>query len=577
MAATYALPSPSMNSHGHGEHHSHSHIRRTAPQRSPLRPASMNEASCIVNGLSTSDLLKPDMQSHHQSSHSADLFYDMPPEQAPPAPQNFKPRPSFSTPNGARTKSMERRKSVGLPTHLRLQPNGYGFPPPAPQRSRASTIEGGATKWITTAEAVSSLLIPLPYVLASLAFSPVSASQTQDDDINQLKKVGMKPELDLLTICAVTSLVLVLVGLRGTFGTRSIHLDGRKKSLGGEEIVKKPQWAHLARRVGARLITVGLPFYATSMLGAARVALVMLAGLSSNIMATEDELTDASKATGWRRLISRRRWTLGSIALQLLYDLSQITNNSSATNTCLGYLALGIATLVLPPPFPSSNPNMSIVTTIPPASTSATSAVLATPWETPPQLQSRSPQASTISPLICTPEDVNLTLGTAIALGILSGMFSIFLPSRGGITLDQVGWGLMAVSTAALALTTAKPRSLEGNKSLGLLLGSVLSSYFSIQWRSDPFSSFAFQGVFIGISFAATRLDTLTASSTSLHPQHRHQHHHHHPAQTHVVQHGEMSKLSAFLIQSVPHGPCGTLLIGILAEKDSRRIFYFMW
>lgn len=577
MAASYALPSPTMNGHGHRGHHSHSHIRKTASQRSPLRPASMNESAYNVNALSASnDLLKPDMQSQYQSSKSNDLFYDIPQEQAPPTTQTFKSPSSFSTPNGARTKSMERRKSVGLPTHLRLQPNGYGFPPPSLQRSRASTIEGGATKWMTTAEAFSSLLIPLPYVLASLACSPMLAPQIQGEETLQLDGLRRQIKIDWPLLCSLTSLTLVLVGMRGKLGTTSVRLDRRKKSLDGEAIVEKRQWAHLARRIGARLVTVGLPFYATSMLGAARVALVLLAGLASNTMTTEDESTDLSKAMGWRRLVSQRRLTLGSIALQLLYDLSRISNQASATNTCLGYLTLGVAIFVLPPPFPSSKPRMSILTTSPPASESATSAFLATTWETPPQLPSRSTQVSTISPLICTPEDVNLTLGTGTVLGIMTAMSGISFGSSGGhmpATPAQIAWGLLAACAAALALTTVKPRNLQCNKFLGLVFGSVLSSFFSIQWGGGSFSSFAFQSMFIGISFAATKLDTLPDFSTSCHSQHQHQH----PAPKHVVQHGEMSRLSTFLIQSIPHRPWGILLVGILAEKDSRRIFYFMW
>lgn len=581
MAATYALPSSTMNGHGHGGHHSHSHIRKTATQRSPLRPASMNEASYNVNRLSaTNDLLKPNMLPHHQSSNSADFFYDIPQEQASPPAQSFKPRPSFSTPNGARTKSMERRKSVGLPTHLRLQPIAYGFPPPTSQRPRASTIEGGATKWMTTAEALSSLLIPLPYVLASLACSPSFAKSVQDSDAPMLDNVRSQAIFDWPFVCSLTSLTLVLVGLRGKFSIAFVDLDRRKKSLGGEEITEKRQWVQMSRRIGARLMTVGLPFYATFMLGAARVALVMLAGLASNIMSTEDEATTSNRTPDWRRLISQRGWTLGSIALQLIYDLSRASAHPSVTNICLGYLALGISILALPPPFPTLKSRMSIVAANPPASESATSAVLATPWETARQMAAMPPQIKTTSPLICTPEDVNLTLWTGTVLSILSVLAGRYLGStefNAPTTPVRVVFGLLAALTSALALTTAQPRSLQCNKSLGLVLGSLFALFVSMQWDNTPFSFTAFQSVFIGLSYAATRLDTLAASFTSSNSQHQHQNRHHHPAQTPAVQYGEMSRLSAFLIQRIPRRPWGVLLIGILSEKDSRRIFYFMW
>lgn len=141
MSTTYAIPA--MNGHGAG-HHGHSHSRKSASQRFPLQPTTVNGNHQINGGQSLTDLLKPQMESQHESQKSVDVNPKSQKEQLSPFPQLSSPHPSFSTPTFARTKSMERRKSVGLPTHLRLEGNGYGFPPPTSQRFRSNTIEPGA-------------------------------------------------------------------------------------------------------------------------------------------------------------------------------------------------------------------------------------------------------------------------------------------------------------------------------------------------------------------------------------------------------------------------------------------------
>ena len=140
MATTYALPT--MTGHGAG-HHGHSHSRKSAPQRSPLQPMSMNGGRPVGGGSTYTDLLKPQNLPQHQVSKSIDVHHEPEEEGLTPFPQLSSPHPSFSTPTNARSKSMERRKSAGLPTHLRLQENGYGFPASTTQRFRSNTIEPG--------------------------------------------------------------------------------------------------------------------------------------------------------------------------------------------------------------------------------------------------------------------------------------------------------------------------------------------------------------------------------------------------------------------------------------------------
>lgn len=335
-------------------------------------------------------------------------------------------------------------------------------------------------------------------------------------------------------------------------------------------MVQKRRWGDTARRVVGRFFTMGLPFYATSKLGAARVALVMLVGLASNIMAIEDEVVDLTRAKTWKLLFSHRRWTVGSVILQLVCDLTGLANGSAILDISLGYLALGLSLFVVPPPFPSSRPKVSITTSSAPTSEASTSAVLSTPWETPPQLQNTTANVPRISPLISSPEDVELTLWGGTILGIFSiGTFLFLRPSGGHFSLAQLGCSFIASSAAALAFTTADSRSLRSNKGVGLVLGSLLSSITLAQLGINPWSKFVYQSIFISISFAATKYDTPTAASHI-----NHQHHHHHETKSHTTERPKMSKFSDFVLRNSPNWQ---LLHSILVEKDSRRIFYFMW
>ena len=142
MATTYTLPTMNAHTghaHGHSHPHSHphSHSKKPAAERLPLRPTSTNGGFNVNSGPIPTDLLKPQVQ--NQSQRPADVSNLMNQQafnsnQQRPNSLHLPTPTSFSTPTIARSKSMERRKSVGLPTHLRLERNGYGFPPPNSQQ-----------------------------------------------------------------------------------------------------------------------------------------------------------------------------------------------------------------------------------------------------------------------------------------------------------------------------------------------------------------------------------------------------------------------------------------------------------
>lgn len=129
-AASYAMPTTVM----HGGGHVHSHSRKSMSQRVPLQPTSMNGGLPINGGHPAASELKS-----HSHSHSSPLEFASASQATNidhshldahlPAPN----LPSLK-PGSIRSKSMDRRRSVGLPTHLRLQGSGYGYKPASTQR-----------------------------------------------------------------------------------------------------------------------------------------------------------------------------------------------------------------------------------------------------------------------------------------------------------------------------------------------------------------------------------------------------------------------------------------------------------
>ena len=368
--------------------------------------------------------------------------------------------------------------------------------------------------------------------------------------------------------CVLASSTLLLVGLTGKISGPPTLLDRRKHSLNK----KDPGIAARARRILERIMGVGLPFYATMKLGSDRLVLVMLVALAADITNVEDETTDLISTKGWKRLFIHRRWTLASILVQILGDLMGLSTPYSFWEIFIGYVALLVSIFFIAPPFPSLKVKASPTTSVITASPSSTPKLLATQWESSPWAKPMLSSQRATSPLVCTIEDINLTLAAGTALGVLSCV--ILLVSRSGagaLTALDLGLGLLSACTAALSYQLVQPQAFRKNSGVGLLLGSMMSVGLMTIFRSDTWSYMAYQGIIIGITFAATKLDTRRSLSTS-HTKHQTL------ARSLANEHDKLrhvpSRISRFILDFSQKWP---LLHSILMEKDSRRIFYFMW
>ena len=437
-------------------------------------------------------------------------------------------------------------------------------------------------KWITKTEAISSVLVPLPYMLASLAFGAHRLHEQFPQNFavgslgkrlleaifNQTAQISKSGHGSLSALILASS-TLLLIGFRGKISGPPTKLDRRKSSI------SKTDKGIVAgvRRVIERSIGVGLPFYATIKLGSDRVALIMLVALAADMTNVEDETTDLISSKGWKRLLIHRRWTLISISLQILGDFMGLSARCSSWDLIVGYLALLVSIFFISPPFPSLKVKAPPTPSFSTASPASTPKLLATQWETSPWLKTVSDSYRATSPLVCTTEDIHLTLAAGTALGVLACV--IFLTSGAGagvLKFVDLGLGFLSVCTAALSYQLVQPHAIRKNSGIGLLLGSVISWGFMTMVRTETWSYIAYQGICIGVTFGAAKLDTLQSLSTS-HTQHQiHQRSHH--TDCNEQNHHMPSRISRFLLGSSQKWP---LLHSILVEKDSRRIFYFMW
>ncbi len=593
--ASYAFPTTVV----HGGGHAHSHSRKSMTQRAPLQPTSMNGGHSISGGLLTNDL-KFHANTLASSQEPSEPFPDADQDHFDsttelPAPHLY----SQSSSAKMRPKVLDRRRSVGLPTHLSLRDSGYGYQPASNQkfmpvdeeaeRSVPSAVQVQSycksyiltwqRKWITPSEVISVVLIPTPFILASLiryhgntTHSPTDQSATSwlmesVTEVVPASKSMIEP--GALSACAITSAVLLLMGLGGKL-FRTADAPKRKVSYPNHADVEKPQlsWITLAttRRIVGRILSVALPFYAAAMLGANRVTLIMLVALATNLMTIDGKSTDLTSIKNWKRLLLSQCWSLASIFLQIGCDFVGLTNQSAMSSAWMGYIALGVSILALPPPFPSSKPRTSAVTSADSHPRSVGSAVLAKP-------EVMKPTDITLSPLICTNEDTNLTL---LAGGLLS-MFSCIIlfvsqTSAGALHPKPLGWFFLSVCTTILSYTIAQPQSIRQSKGLGLVFGALLCALSLTILHHDSWTSSAYQGVFVSISFAAIKQDTQSLFSKSVHSHHEiHSQHRH--GNSHTAHHDHPSRFSEALLRLFQHWP---ILHSILAEKDSRRIFYFM-
>ncbi len=446
--------------------------------------------------------------------------------------------------------------------------------------------------WPSSTEFLSALLVPLPLLLSYLAFPPSSNPLPQavpaEPAFAHLTKSVLEEAtppsptpgrrvLALTSTCVLTSATLLLLGVYARTRSPAKSLDRRKSGLGVAGDTKKkaarPLGFEGAQRILGRTLSVGLPFYASSNLGPIRAGIMMLAAATGGFTESKVVGQAFTPAAVWGRLLPSRRYTVLSFIMVALCDVFGFTADKELDTLVMGYLAFGLWILYVDSPFPKSTNKPSSMTAPTPASAKATSAVPSTPWETPPPVSEPITSHKTQSPLISTPEDVYFTILAGSFLAILTSVLIFFSP---GSTFGSSGhwmWIALVAFTASGSIILAQPSSLRTTHKICFAIVSLLcaSLYFTLP-TYNTWTRGVIQLMVPCALYLALQLDTWFPRVPAGHSSHTH-HEHDHGAQSHSHIDASRSRFTNFLLY---HAQARPLLHGILVEKDSRRIFYFM-
>lgn len=414
-------------------------------------------------------------------------------------------------------------------------------------------------------------------VLPSVRDSRVSEPATSEHETHQAHHntvFMIKPALFIT--CTLTCFTLLLMGIVGKIRGNADALDDRRPSLGygrGEDKTQSGLGVKaLVQRLAGRLLGIGLPIFAATQLGGVRVAMVTLAAISGDIESVNGQDIGLTSLDGWKRFLNVRKWMFAVFLLQCISDFAGPTSSVGPMATISGYLALGVSAFILPPPYPKSTPRALAVTSPLSKSARKTSAIAA-PWERPALMSIITPGLIRQSPMICTRRDTNLTMAAGIMAAAISGLVFLTLPTSPILSFVHLSWMFLVTITTTISLAMVDPDSLRTGRRLGLAAGLIFSVLLQEILHNPAFFSFACQGVLGGFFWQASLLDANRSYSHDCHKSHHHEHdahHHKHDAHHHHTTH---SRFTGILLRKTQKWP---LLNNILADKDSRRIFYFM-
>ena len=508
--------------------------------------------------------------------------------------------------NNSTLPSLEERGSVdrrhGKPVApLNLKSSNYAFPASPSiieQRTRSDSSASGYVidlrfklptwtdrprrKMPSVSELLASILLPLPYIC--LCF-------LQDDYMRSSPEMlGKNPTTAPTTIAfqlsisslfivgAVTSLSLLGVGIYGKIRAFSGIQEQIKPSLGH---ARQKQDARLfsmsnVRRTTERVLQIALPFLAATQIGGPRVGQIMLVATVGELLNSYNLNSSSRAPIGiWDRLLytmGSKKWTLTALFLQVLADSASLTSPAGPLQSLLGYLTVGIAVLVYPPPYSGT-----------PTEKAAGPSMTGNPREKA-MMASRYRSASTTTitsrlpakppSLFSSPEDVDSTLLAGVVSACVTLILYVFSSDSFRPASDTI-WILVSSMLAGLSLILIDPRNMISPRKLGLALGLFLTLFLQQLIQASSFLLFAYQGIVLGCIWLGCNSDT-PIPSDFFKKSHSHHHNHHDHKEPHVSHDhaGPHSRFTEYLLQRSENW---SLLHSILVEKDSRRIFYFMW
>jgi zinc transporter 5/7 len=585
MASSYALP---LSSHPAGNHHGHGH----SFSASHLSPASANAKNSFSNAngghvrkaASNGNLL----YTHNETSRENSPYPS--PEHEHDHSQAFKAKIDAVQANGHSHSHAHAHDHDHSHSHSRSHSHSPGpghshshSAPPMKGRARGesdlgrndvntsvytpslSEIPAASTSWFSLPEALTALLVPLPYLLGSAAYSSNDGSTSGDgfpplSAYTKLQQSVLTSTSDLpsrelgkpsgfVEACQLASGTLLLVGILAKLRASERTMDRRKDS-------GPSRHAHIALDISTlqalvlRTMSVGLPFYAAMKLGGMRTGLVLLVSIAANLTCLDSALRPSMSQ--WIQQAVSKKLTLAAILLSAISDFAGFTIHTSFSDLLLGYLALAVTVVYLNPPLPTANTSSSSS-----ARVGSTGAWRSVSWN--------------VSPLTCSKGDVNLTLISGGLLSLITIIASILMGHPPSLVPSSIGLSTLSIASATAANVLAQPAALRSSTKAGLGLGCLLTASCAFLFSPSLWPGTICNGGLSALAFAGVMFDTLTSSSRD-----DHSHDHAHNVKTHHHHHDD-TQYSPFTRLVLSKCEPGSLVHSIIIEKDSRRICYFTW
>jgi zinc transporter 5/7 len=417
------------------------------------------------------------------------------------------------------------------------------------------------------AELLTGVLIPLPFLLASLAYplqntyaSPLESTGGIPNEHHEKVKDGI-PAMGLPAVAASASLVqacslaaasLLLVGILARLYIPSNQsLDRRKDASTGMSMgnLFTPM---TASRVLVRSMCVALPYYATMQLGGIQTGLIILLSVASGMVGLA--------------AIQERKFTSAIMAICVLLDLVGLTSSSTGTDLLMGYLALSASAFALPL---SNFPLVQIGSSHPSKSSKGSTSAVPTPPMSP-RFGLAPATASAFSR-----EEADITLLGGAVLAAITFVISFLLPTAAGLSLSAILFSLGSVASMIGLFFFSRPLTLRSSSKSGVAAGSA---FIAISGCLYHFGSWRVPLVFTVLSalgYCAALFDDRASSIASSTPRKQHTHHHHsHDQHKHDHPSIKYSKLTGALLKFCTPG---SIVDTVMRERDTRRIAYFGW
>ncbi|ODH12633.1 hypothetical protein ACO22_08071 [Paracoccidioides brasiliensis] len=421
---------------------------------------------------------------------------------------------------------------------------------------------------LLSSEVITGMLVSIPYMLSSALMSTYPSTHDSERHIqNESVEIGVvnyhsprrRALLDTSILVSITMLAMSLYEIRKKNQSSSLH-DSTRKTVSNVSNIRAFRNAVLIA------ISIGLPFYSSMLLDHGRVAVAMLLLLVSGVSPV---VQLDSKSNHQRQSIFRLKQRKGAVCCLfgiLFLDIAKFTSSTDLSLLIRGYLALFLSVFIIQPPFLNVPKLPSVFHPKDPTyEPSVTEAIPSGPGV--PAMTSAVALAGT---------------RTFVQMGAFLASLSLVVGYTTGvnfITFPALVTALLVGLLSAVSFLNVTPSTLQSRHQLGFLSGSSSALVVNAITSHLELSGVLTSCAFIALGYILVHLDLksikpeIPAHSHITHVQGDHVYHHHHHNTHHHGGEGRPSHATRLLLNICEHWP---FMYGIIKEKDSRRIFYFM-